>query len=89
MNFNGKFLVSQKQLGSQSRIELFALKTTKQLFQNQCTSLSLFDTYVCCILNYGCEVWGVHRTPDIENHLEFFKSILCVRIHALILHVLL
>jgi hypothetical protein len=23
--------------------------------------LSLFDTYVKCIVNYGCEVWGFHK----------------------------
>jgi hypothetical protein len=47
---------------------------------NHETLLSLFDTYVKCILNYGCEVWGYHTAPDIEKiHLYFLKRILKVR----------
>lgn len=80
-NFNGKFLVTQKQLASQGRKALFALKSTiKQLYLNHCTLFSLFDTYVCSILNYGCEVWGSHKGPDIEKvHLDFLKVALGVR----------
>lgn len=33
------------------------------LYLNNCTLFSIFDTYVCRILNYGCEVLGFpHRT---------------------------
>ena len=47
---------------------------------NHETLLSLFDTYVKCILNYGCEVWGYHTAPDIEKiHLYFHKRILKVK----------
>ena len=31
------------------------------------TLLSLFDTYVKSIVNYGCEVWGFHKGVDIET----------------------
>jgi hypothetical protein len=42
--------------------------------------LSLFDTYVASILNYGCEVWGSHCEKDVENvHLEYLKYVLGVR----------
>ncbi|XP_078312623.1 uncharacterized protein LOC144619140 [Crassostrea virginica] len=80
-NLNGKFFVTQKQLAAQGRKAMFALKSTmKQLYLNHCTLLSLFDTYVCTILNYGCEVWGSHRGPDIEKvHLEFLRYVLGVR----------
>jgi hypothetical protein len=38
------------------------------------TLLSLFDTYVKSIVNYGCEVWGFHKGVDIETlHLSFLK----------------
>ena len=44
------------------------------------TLISLFDTYVASILNYGCEVWGIHNANDVEKlHLEYRKSILGVR----------
>ena len=55
-NFNGKFFVTQK-TESTNRKAMFVLKSTmKQLYLNHYTLLSLFDTYVCNILNYGCEL---------------------------------
>ena len=40
----------------------------------------MFDTYVSCILNYGCEIWGTHKGDDLEKvHLNFLKRILKVR----------
>ena len=56
------FVVTPKQLAAQGRKAMFALKSTmKQLYLNHCTLLSLSDTYVCNILNYGCEICGSHR----------------------------
>ena len=44
------------------------------------TKLSLFDTYVGSVANYGCEVWGLHPAKDIEKvHLDFCKKILGVK----------
>lgn len=44
------------------------------------TKLDLFDTYVGSILNYGCEIWGNHKGPDIERlHLNFMKRLLGVK----------
>ena len=64
-------------LAAQGRKTMFALKSTmKQLYLNHCTLRSLFDTYVCTILNYGCEVWGSHRGPVFEKiHLEFLRYV--------------
>ena len=59
---------------------MFALKSTiKQLYLNHCTSFSLFHAYVYKILNYGFEVCGSHKGPDIEkvNH-EFLWYVLGV-----------
>jgi hypothetical protein len=40
--------------------------------------LSLFDTYVKCIVNYGCEVWGFHKFScgywDITFMFFLFRS---------------
>ena len=40
------------------------------------TPISVFDTYVTSIVNYGCEVWGFHKGTDIETlHLYYmFKK---------------
>ena len=42
--------------------------------------MSLFDTYISCILSYRCETWGSHKGEDIEKvHLNFLKRTLKVR----------
>ena len=47
---------------------------------NDETLMSLFDTYVSCILSYRCETWGSHKGEDIEKvHLNFLKRTLKVR----------
>jgi hypothetical protein len=33
----------------------------------------LLDTYITCILNYGCEVWGYHTAPAIEKGSFIFS----------------
>ena len=80
LNYNGKFLVTQKQLAAQGRKALFAMRAnTLDMSLNHCTMFSLFDTYVSSILNYGCEVWGSHKAHDVEKvHLDFCKNILGV-----------
>jgi hypothetical protein len=42
--------------------------------------LSLFDTYISCVLCYGCEAWSFHKSPEIERvHIEYCKRILNVK----------
>ena len=42
--------------------------------------MDLFDKFIDPILNYGCEVWGFHNSPDIEKiQLRFYKRILGVK----------
>ena len=31
------------------------------------TKVSLFDTYVGSVANYGCEVWGLHSAKNITT----------------------
>ena len=68
-------------LANQGRKAVFNLcsKTHDDCYNCE-TLLSLFDTYVSSILNYSCEVWGNHRSDDIEKvHLYFLKRILKVK----------
>ena len=73
LNLNGKYHCTQKQLACHARKAMFALKSNvNNMCYNVETLISLFDTYVTSILNYGCEVWGSHSANDIEKiHLEY------------------
>ena len=60
---------------------MFALKSNvKNMCLNVEILISLFDTYVASILNYGCDVCCSHNANNVETiHLEYIKSILGVR----------
>ena len=80
-NYNGKFSKTQKHAADQGRKANFALSAK---LMNHCfnveTQLSVFDTYVNSILNYGSEVWGLHKAPDVEKvHSSFCKTLLGVK----------
>ena len=81
LNYNGKFQKTQKKLALQCRKAMFALKRKcNNMNFNYNTLLSLFDTYVASIALYGCEIWGLHKAPDLEKvHIDFCKSILGVK----------
>ena len=81
LNYNGSFTNTQKVLSDQGKKALFYLYSkTHDDFFNVETLISLFDTYVTSIVNYGCEIWGYHKGPDIETlHLSFLKKILKVK----------
>ena len=80
-NYNGRFTIAHNTLASQGRKAYYRLKKRmKNYMLNTETKISLFDTYVTCILNYGCEVWGHHPAPKIEAvHLLFLKEVLNVK----------
>ena len=60
INYHGKFNDTQKQLSLQGRKAMFSLKSkTNEMYLNTETMLSLFDTYVESVLNYGYEIWGL------------------------------
>ena len=75
-NFNGNFHKTQNVLALQSKISLCSLISKMQSMKlNVNTKLSLFDTYVGSVANYGCEVWGLQPTKDIEKvHLDFCEK---------------
>ena len=81
LKYNGTFNSTQKTLSNQGKKAVFNLfsKIQDDYFNTE-TLLSLFDTYIASIVNYGCEVWGSHKAPDIETvHLQFLKRILKVK----------
>ena len=81
LNYNGKFLQTQKHIAQQGQKALFAISSTLRKFNfNIETKCSIFDTYVGSILNYGAEIWGFHKALDVEKvHLMFLKRILGVK----------
>jgi hypothetical protein len=78
---------TQKMLSKKAVFSLFS-KIQDDYFNTE-TLLSLFDTYVKSIVNYGCEVWGFHKGVDIETlHLSFLKSIESERVLQIIWSIL-
>ena len=50
------------------------------MYLNTGTMLSLFDTYVGSVLNYGCEIWGFHNGKNVEKvQLQYLKTLLGVK----------
>ena len=86
-HYNGSFLHTQQSLSNQGRKALFNMHSK---IRDDCLShetlMSLFDTYISCILSYRCETWGSHKGEDIEKiHLNFLKRSLKVRRSAVTL----
>ena len=78
IRYNCKFLNTQKHCAEQGRKAMFSMRrTTSSLCLNVFTMLSLFDTYVCSILMYVCEIWGVHKSPMIEKvHFGLLQNVI-------------
>ncbi len=73
--------MTQKHLAEQARKATFCLmKKVKQFGFNVTTMLELFDTYVAPVLNYGAEIWGTNKAPEIERvHTMYVKRVLGVK----------
>jgi hypothetical protein len=78
---NGKFYHAQNSLSEQALRAIFTLNSlfdVVPLGVNE--NIKLFDSMTVPILNYGCEIWGFHKAPDIERvYIKFCKQLLCVR----------
>ena len=64
---------------------MFSLKSkTNEMYLNTETMLSLFDTYVGSVLNYGCEIWGFHNGKDVEKvQLQYlYKAMISMYHHT-------
>ena len=78
LNYNGKFLLTQTCIAAQGkRAKAACWNKASKYDVNLKTKLSLFDTYVAPILNYGAEVWGFPQAKDVERvHLQYLKQCL-------------
>ena len=81
LSANVSFLQAQKPLSKQALKAIFSLYTLfDSIYMDIAENLDLFDSMILHILNYGSEVWGFHKAPNIEKvHLKFMKTISCVR----------
>lgn len=84
LSSNGNFYRAQKSLADQALKALFSLNSLfDELTLNISEKLKLFDAMVSPILLYGSEVWGFHKSPDIEKiHLKFLKQLLGVKMQT-------
>ena len=79
---NGSFHQAQVTLASQANKAVFMLYKKLSCFVNLKPDfmMDMFDKFIAPILNYGCEVWGFHQAPNIEQvHLKFCKNVLGVK----------
>ena len=69
---NGIFLQTQKALSEQARKAMFSLFSLFDMISlNVSEKLKMFDAMISPILNYGSEIWGFHKSVDIERlHLK-------------------
>ena len=81
LSSNGCFYQAQKSLSQQALRAVYSLYGLFDIVSLNITEkLKLFDVMISPILNYGAEIWGFHKSPDIERvHIKFMKQILCVR----------
>ena len=81
LSSNGQFFQAQKKLSKQALKALFSLNSLfEQISFNINEKLKLFDTMILPILNYGAEVWGFHKAPNVEKvYLKFLKQVLNVK----------
>ena len=68
--YSGKFHIIQKTIAVQEaqRVILCLKRSVSNFYLNKETELSLFDTYIQPILNYGCETWSFLKGYDIEKY---------------------
>ena len=81
LNYTGNFQKTQLVLASQGQKCIYSLyKKFSDTYFNHVKKLSLFDTYVECVLNYAGEVWGLYKSVAIERvHLAYLKRCLYVK----------
>lgn len=81
LSSNGKYYQTQKVLAVQASKAMYSLNSLfDKVPMDISEKLQLFDVMVLPILNYGSEIWGFHKAPDIERlHTKFLKQLMGVR----------
>ena len=71
------FYQSQKYLADKALKVAFSLNSLFDILSlNTVEKLKLFDSMILHILCYACEIWGFHKSCDIERvHIKFLKHI--------------
>ena len=84
LNYNGSFVQTQKVQSQKGRkVKASLCNKVKNLHLNIVTSLSLFDSYVDPVLNYGSEVWAFCTGQDVEKvHTDYLRFVLRVFKHS-------
>ena len=80
--YTRNFVNTQKRLSEQGEKAVYnsMLNKIQDDYYNHDKLLTLFQTYVASILNYGYGIWGYHKAPDIDRvHMYFLKRILKVK----------
>ena len=78
LSCNGSFYQAQKVVSEQDSRALFSLFFLFDKIEfNIRDKLKLFDSMINPIFNYGSEIWGFHKSPDIEKvHVRILKGVL-------------
>ena len=72
-NYNGKFSITQKHASEQGRKALFSICAS---LKNHSTQCAVFDTYVTSVYLYASEIWGWHKSGDVEKvHVNFCRKV--------------
>jgi hypothetical protein len=81
LSSNGSFYQTQLSLSKQALKAMYSLNSLFEKVPMHITDkIKLFDSMVKPILMYGSEIWGFHKSPDVERvYLKFLKYLLCVR----------
>lgn len=78
---NGCYYQTQKTYSKQIHKALYSLNKLFGIVSlNINEKMKLFNSMISPVLNYGAEIWGFHKSPDIERvYVKFLKQILNVR----------
>ena len=78
---NGNWNRTQKHIAQHAPFSLhnlFVIMNQTDLLTSQ--KMQLYNTLIEPLLNYGSEIWGYHKAPEVESILsKFCRKLLCVK----------
>jgi hypothetical protein len=78
----GSFVEAQNTLVGQAQKAIYKMKKCLYRFTHIGVkhTMDMFDKLIVPILHYGCQTWGLNKTPSIERlHMHFCKNLLGVK----------